>query len=138
MLAIVVLVVALYGVALVVAGDAVDRTMFRALGFGSEPEVSAETADHLRLLRGVLGAVILGWMVLILAIVRGPLRRRDRSAWKAVTASLTVWFVVDTGFSLAIAEWEHAAFNVGFLVALAVPLGSIRRSLDLAPGIPST
>ncbi len=122
--------VGLYSAALVVAGDVVDRTLFRALGFGSEADVSAATADHLQLLRGVLGAVILGWMVLILAVVRGPLRRRDPWAWHAVVASLGIWFVVDTGFSLVVGEWEHAVFNLGFAVALGIPLASIRASLD--------
>ena len=130
MLVLVLVAVGLYAATLVLAGDVVDRTLFRALGFGSEAEVSVETADHSQLLRGVLGAVILGWMVLILTVVRGPLRRRDPWAWHAVVLSLGIWFVVDTGFSLVVGEWEHAVFNLGFVVSLGIPLASIRASLE--------
>jgi hypothetical protein len=121
--------VAVYSIALVVAGGVVDRALFETLGFGSPSDSSSGVDDHIRLLRGVLGAVILGWVVLITAIVRGPLRRRDPWSWRAVASSLGIWYVVDTGFSLAVAEWEHALFNVGFAVALGIPLVSIRNSI---------
>lgn len=122
--------VATYSIALVVAGGVVDRMLFESLGFGSPGDLSSSGDDHVRLLRGVLGAVILGWVVLIIAIVRGPLRRRDPWSWRAVASSLACWFVVDTGFSLAVGEWEHALFNVGFAVALGIPLASIRKVVD--------
>jgi len=121
--------VAAYSAALVVAGGVIDRTVFEAFGFGAPSDLSPSGADHVQLLRGVLGAVILGWIALIFAVVRGPIRRRDPWAWLAVFASLVFWFLVDTGFSLAVGEWEHAVFNVGFAIALAIPLLSIRKSI---------
>lgn len=127
-------VVAVYALALVVIGDVVDRELFRPLGFGTPNEHSAESSDHIRLVRGVLGAVILAWMAMITAVARGPLRRREPWALSATSATVGLWFVVDTGFSLAVSMWEHALFNVAFAVAFAVPLWSMRRSIrDSAP-----
>ncbi|MEO1058930.1 MAG: hypothetical protein AAFY28_18640 [Actinomycetota bacterium] len=130
MLEFVLVAVLLYGLALVIVGDSVDSFVFRPLGFGAPEDLDTSTAAHVRLVRGVLGAVICGWVVLMLAIVRGPLRERERWAWSAVTLSLAVWFVVDTGFSLVVSEWEHAMFNIGFIVALAIPLWAMRAEVS--------
>jgi hypothetical protein len=46
-----------------------------------------------------------------------------------VAASIGVWFVVDTGFSLAVGQVEHAVFNFGFLVPIAVALAALRREM---------
>jgi hypothetical protein len=40
-----------------------------------------------------------------------------------------VWFVIDTGMSVAVGEQSHAAFNLAFLLAVAVPLGGIGMQL---------
>ena len=69
---------------------------------------------------------------LLTAVVAGPLARRETWAWWAVVGSATLWFVLDTGLSLALGFVGHAAFNVGFAVALAVPLAAIRRDLPAA------
>ncbi len=122
-------IVGVYSAALVLVGGRVDDRLFEPLGFGLPDDVSAVSADHATLLRGILGAVILGWTVLIAAIARFPLRAREPWSWHAIVASLSVWFVVDTSFSVAISQWEHALFNVGFAVALCVPLASIRTEI---------
>lgn len=119
-----------YGAALVVYGR-VPAMLFDRLGFG--PTTSGITAgaaeDHVLLIYGVLGAVLIGWMVLLLAVARGPLRHRERWAWTATAASMTTWFGVDTVFSLAVGSTAHAAFNAVFAVALGIPLVAMRRHL---------
>ena len=124
----VVFVVGSYGVAMVVAGLTIGDGLFAALGFG--PEDGAITSDdgrrYLQLVYGVLGAVIAGWMLLLGMIVVGPLARREPWAWRAVVAAAALWFVLDTGVSLVLGFVGHAAFNVGFGVALAAPLVAIR------------
>lgn len=127
--------VAAYAVAMVVAGRTVDR-LFDLLGFGSGDAgvPDGPPMEHVLLLQGVLGAVILGWAVLLAAVVHVGLRSGDPRWWWALVASIGAWFVVDTGFSLAIGSWHHALFNVPFALLLGVPLALARlRSTPTSP-----
>lgn len=124
-------VIAVYGAVLVVRG-AVPAALFDQLGFGMTASgiTGGPERTYVLLIYGVLGAVLIGWMFLLLAVVRGPLLRRERWAWNAVAASMTAWFVADTTFSLAIGSPAHALFNIGFGLAVAVPLMALRRQLQ--------
>ncbi|HXH55670.1 hypothetical protein [Iamia sp.] len=117
--------------ALVVAGRAISDTVFDRLGFGLGPTEGTpdRAVDHVLLVYGVLGAVILGWAVLMVLLAVGPLARRERWAWWTVVASTSAWLVVDTAMSMARGYVGHAAFNLVFLVALGVPLLGIRGRL---------
>lgn len=42
--------------------------------------------------------------------------------------SVSVWFALDTGFSLVVGEWQHALFILAFLAALGLPLLLWRRT----------
>ena len=131
LLAAVIAAVAVYAAGLVIIGQIVGDDVFGLLGFGpnSAGINGGEALDYTTFIFGVLGAVILGWMVLTFIVARGPLRRREPWAWTAVAASIGVWFVVDTGFSLAVGQVEHAVFNVGFLVPIAIALAALRREV---------
>ena len=82
---------------------------------------------------GVLGAVMVGWMALTFAVATGPLRRRERWAWRAVACSLSGWFAVDTLMSLVSGYPENALLNVAFALAFAPPLAALRRTARGAP-----
>ncbi len=131
-LLIVVVGVAVYALGLVVFGLALGDEVFARLGFGpGDGEIIGEAPrEYVQLIYGVLGAVIVGWMVTLGAIVVGPLRRREEWAWWAVVSASVIWFALDTGLSLALGFVGHALFNVGFAVALAVPLAAIRMETD--------
>lgn len=127
--------VAAYAVAMVVAGRTVDR-LFDLLGFGSGDAgvPDGPPMEHVLLLQGVLGAVILGWAGLLAAVVHVGLRSGDPRWWWALVASIGAWFVVDTGFSLVIGSWQHALFNVPFALLLGLPLALARpRSSPASP-----
>jgi hypothetical protein len=81
----------------------------------------------------VLGAVIVGWMVALAGIATVPLRRREPWAWWTVTVSMVVWFMIDTGMSIAVGQHSHAAFNIAFLLAVAVLLGDIGMQVRARP-----
>lgn len=91
-----------YAVGLIVAGLFLGDRIFDPLGFGPDDgDIAAgKPRDYLQLVYGILGAVIVGWMITIGAIVGGPLRRREAWAWQAIVAAVTMWFVLDTGLSL--------------------------------------
>jgi hypothetical protein len=118
----------LYALVLVFAGG-VARSMFSAFGFGPSDAIDTdEVRDYLELPFMVLGAVMAGWTFMMLQIVRGPLR--DRAAWAlpALTRSLVLWFVLDTGMSLVLGFPAHALFNIPFAIALAIPLARLRST----------
>lgn len=124
--------VLVYGVALVVAGTWLGTAVFDPLGFGPGDGGIPDGAplEYLRLVYGIIGAVIAGWMALTMVIVRGPLRDERPWAWRAVALSITVWFVLDTGLSLVTGWISHAMFNVAFTVAIGVPLVLLRPGRD--------
>ena len=118
--------VLIYALVLVLAGS-VAGWMFSALGFGPPQNiVSPELEKYLRLPYMVLGAVLAGWTLLMLLVVRGPLREQAPWALPAVTVSLAVWFVLDTGMSLVLGFPTHALFNVPFALALGIPLWRLK------------
>lgn len=110
--------------------------LFERLGFGMAAAGidGGPARDYVLFIYGVLGAVIVGWMVLLTAVALGPLRRREPWAVAAVAASLSTWFVVDTGFSLAVGSTGHALFNVGFVVAMGLPVAAMRRGSVVGGG----
>ncbi len=129
-----VLLIGLYGFVMVVAPHLVGNRLFGPLGFGLDRvgDVSATELDYVAFLMRVLGAVIVGWMAALAGLVIGPLSRREPWAWWTITGSLVLWFVVDTGMSVAVGEIEHAVFNTAFLVAVTIPLVGYKRALDVS------
>ncbi len=82
---------------------------------------------YVRFMHGVLGAVMLGWMVAIIALARGPFVAGQRHAWNTMAASVGSWFVVDTSFSVLHGVWGNVALNLATALMFAVPLGASRR-----------
>lgn len=117
-----------YSLAMLAAGGLVQE-MFEVLGFGADGAGirDGDPRDYVLLLQGVLGAVIFGWVVLMLAVVTHGLQRDPAGPWwSALVGSVASWFVLDTGFSLVVGSWQHAVFNLVFLLGLAVPLTVLR------------
>ena len=94
---------------------------------GAIDEFGPAPVAYFTLLHAVLGAVTLGWGVLILWVVQGPFRRGLKEAWQMLAVSVVAWFVPDTAFSLWSGFWQNAALNLGFLALFAVPLGATYR-----------
>ena len=115
-----------YSLLLVVAGSTA-HSLFRWFGFGPDPSIdTAEVRDYLRLPYMVLGAVMAGWTLSMIQLVRGPLREGSSWAFANLVRSLALWLVLDTGMSFVLGHPTHALFNIPFAVALAVPLLSLR------------
>ncbi len=114
--------VLIYSLLLVFAG-ATAGSLFSWFGFSPEESIDTDTVrDYLKLPYMVLGAVMAGWALLMIQIVRGPLKENSTWAWNILVRSLTLWFILDTGMSLVLGYPMHALFNVPFAIALGVPL----------------
>ena len=117
-----------YSLVLVFAGR-IAGSLFAWLGFGPDDSIDTDAVrDYLQLPFMVLGAVMAGWSVLMIQLVRGPLRDGSRWAWLMLVQSLVLWFSLDTGMSLVLGYPTHALFNVPFAIALGIPLLSLRPS----------
>ena len=130
-LEVVLILVLIYSLLLVFAGTAAG-SLFTWFGFG--PEESINTAavwDYLRLPFMVLGAVMAGWVFLMIQIVRGPLKEGSAWAWTFLVQSLSLWFILDTGMSLVLGYPMHALFNIPFAIALGIPLVRLKAHARL-------
>lgn len=115
-------VVLIYSLLLVVAGS-VAGSLFSWFGFGPNDSINtSEVKDYLLLPYMVLGAVMAGWVFLMLLLVRGPLRDGAPWARKFLIQSLSLWFFLDTSMSLVLGYPTHALFNIPFAIALGIPL----------------
>ena len=118
-----------YALLLVVAG-AVAGSLFDLFGFGPPASIdSPELRDYLRLPYMVLGAVMAGWSLLMLLVVRGPLKEGAEWAPRFLLLAFGLWFVLDTGMSLVLGFPTHALFNIPFALALGIPLLALRRAV---------
>jgi catechol 2,3-dioxygenase-like lactoylglutathione lyase family enzyme len=115
-----------YALGLVVAGGTA-HSIFSWFGFGPDAAIDTPPVrDYLRLPYMVLGAVMAGWTLLLIRLVRGPLRDGSRWAWRFIVESLVLWFTLDTGMSIVLGYPTHALFNVPFAIALGIPLSVLR------------
>ncbi len=121
--------VLVFSVALVTLPDLM-YLLFNLLFFSASQAqlaFSEGATTYIKFVYGVLGAVMVGWSVLMLLTLVGPFRRRQREAWLSLAASLTIWFVVDSGYSVLTGFWQNAALNVAFFAGFAVPLVATYR-----------
>jgi hypothetical protein len=116
-----------YSLLLVFAGS-LAGSLFSWFGFGPKESIdTSEVREYLLLPYMVLGAVMSGWVLLMLLIVRGPLRDGLPWARKYLVWSLSLWFILDTSMSLVLGYPTHALFNISFAVALGIPLALMKR-----------
>jgi hypothetical protein len=116
-----------YALCMVFAGRTVAEPLFNALNFGPSRLNDEIAHDYSIFTFGVLGAVIVGWatsmwvMLDFMDAKEYPPKIRSK-ARNGLLFSIGFWFLLDTGFSIAVNEWEHAAFNFPFAICLAIPL----------------
>ncbi len=121
--------VALFGLGFIVLQD-VMQGLFNWMFFSTSrlnESFSPEAAGYLKFTFGVLGAVMVGWMVVILRLLLGGFRRGEREAWDTIALSMVIWYGVDTAFSLAMGYPANAIFNTLVLIGFAIPLGATYR-----------
>ena len=125
-LEVVLILVLIYSLLLVFAGTTAG-SLFSWIGFGPDESIDTDAVrDYLQLPYMVLGAVMAGWVFLMIQIVRGPLTEGFAWAWTFLVRSLLLWIILDTGMSLVLGYPMHALFNLPFALALGIPLAQLR------------
>ena len=131
-LEVVLFLVLIYSLLLVFAG-ATAGSLFSWFGFGPDKSINTDPVrDYLLLPYMVLGAVMAGWVFLMIQIVRGPLKEGSAWAWTFLVRSLSLWFILDTAMSLVLGYPMHALFNIPFAVALGIPLVRLKAHVRVA------
>lgn len=121
---------ALFGASLVLL-PGLARQGFSLLMYGASGRIDGFGADavaYVALLHGVLGAVMLGWALALLALLRRRWRAPAAGAWRIVALSVGSWFVVDTLFSASVGAWPNVALNSAFGALFAAGLALARRA----------
>ncbi|GGB73311.1 hypothetical protein [Blastomonas aquatica] len=73
----------------------------------------------------LMGAVTLGWGATVLAVVRGTSEVPDAQSlalWRGITVALLLWYIVDSGLSIATGFWRNVLPNtvlIGWYLLLA-------------------
>jgi hypothetical protein len=86
----------------------------------------------------ILGAVTIGWGVLMLALVRDPEIAAHPRLRRHLGVALGIWFVVDSTASILTGAWVNAISNTVIAAAGVVPLLASHRGGSAAPGRPAT
>jgi hypothetical protein len=94
----------------------IDRTFW--LG----AQVGASAVQYQKWAYGVWGATVAGFGLLAGLIAGNAFARREKWARNALAASVALWYLLDTGVSLASGVWVNAVFNSVVLVWFALPL----------------
>ena len=118
------------GLVLVFA-PALSRQGFSFLIYADAEHITAFGADavaYIELVHAVLGAVMFGWAVALLFVVRGMFTRGTSEGWRITTVSVAAWFIPDTGFSLYSGFCLNAVLNVVFIFLFAVPIVATYRA----------
>jgi hypothetical protein len=120
--------VIVFSLGMVIAPNLVQERLFDAMFFSSaqmQSILSNAAVSYILFTYRVLGAVMIGWMISLLFILVGSFRRGQREGWYAITGSIAVWFLLDSGFSILVGYWQNAVFNVIFFVLFIIPLAAI-------------
>jgi hypothetical protein len=117
--------VGLFGVLLVGGGFEVTsgpvRVLFDVLNGPGELDLN----PYLRFSLAILGAVTIGWSLTLMAVIQAAdqfEKRVSQSIWIKMTASIVVWYVIDSILSVATGFWLNAVSNTIFSAAFLIPV----------------
>ncbi|MEA5619616.1 hypothetical protein VB711_17465 [Cronbergia sp. UHCC 0137] len=121
--------VAIFGLTLIIFPDFM-QSFFNGIFFHTsqvQTTFSEAANSYIKFVHGVLGAVMLGWSVIIFLVLLGSFRRVEGEAWWTITASIFIWLIVDSSFSISTGFWQNAVLNLIFFVCFIIPLAATYR-----------
>jgi hypothetical protein len=71
---------------------------------------------------GVWGATVAGWGLTLAFLAQHPFKRQERWARTALIFGLSLWYLLDTGLSLAFRVYFNALFNTLLVLLAGLPL----------------
>jgi len=95
--------------------------------FWPDNEISQSAAAFKGWIISLFGAVIASWGIFIAFIAYYPFKLREKWAWSAIAIAISLWFVIDTAYSLHYGVAINAIFNIITFALFAVPLSFTRK-----------
>lgn len=108
---------AVLALAAVPALDAAPRLVMGLIG--GDPALLNQPA--MRFAFGLMGALTLGWGVAMLAMV-GLAHTHGAAVWRSLTASVLVWYVIDSAISVATGFPLNAVSNTLLTAGYLIPV----------------
>jgi hypothetical protein len=102
------------------ATDAPVRMLMGVMHGEAPPAMDA----YLRFGVALLGAVSIGWGVVMLGVMQVAFRMGAEAApiWRAITTGVVIWYVVDSALSVTTGFALNAASNTALLVGYIIPI----------------
>lgn len=131
----------LFGLVLVLIAlpplDAGARWFYR-MTCGLDPDTAIFDQPVLRIAAAVQGALTIGWILTVLLLVKSQSASHPHTQaqlWRAITAGLITWFVIDSTISVALGFPLNAAANTLFAATFLVPVErtGVLRTQDQSP-----
>lgn len=94
----------------------------RYLGESAYSALSGPEIRFQQFVYGVMGALMAAWMATLAFLIHIPFRRGERWAWYAIDIGAVLWFIGDSYVSAVTGFGVHILVNVGFLMAIGLPL----------------
>jgi len=126
--------VILFGLCLLFLPDVL-QSVFNSIIYGDAQATQAFGAEAVRYITfsfGISGAVMVGWMVLVLYMLYGSFRRGEAVGWNSIALSIGVWYVLDSAFSGLIGYPVNILLNTGFVIGFVIPLAATYRAFHPA------
>jgi hypothetical protein len=108
-------------VCIIPALSAPARLFFDVMFWPIDGRPTLSTPDAL-LATSLLGAILIGWLILMLLIVRDPVLSQEPKLWRYMTIGLVVWCVIDSVASILAGASLNAVSNAVLTAGWVVPV----------------
>jgi hypothetical protein len=81
--------------------------------------------QYMRFSLAILGAVTIGWSLTLMAVIQNTNqleKQVSKSIWIGMTASIIIWYVIDSILSIATGFWLNAVSNTIFSTTFLIPV----------------
>lgn len=115
--------VGLFGIILVGGGFEATSTPIRLVYQFLGNIEQLDLHPPMRFTVAILGAVTIGWSLTLMAVIQASNqleKRASRLIWIAMTASIGIWYVIDSSLSIATGFWLNAVSNTIFSAAFLI------------------
>ena len=97
------------------------RLLFDVLNGPGELDLN----PYVRFSLAVLGAVTMGWSLTLMAVIQVANQLENQVSqriWLGMTASIVIWYVIDSILSIATGFWLNAVPNTVFTATFLIPV----------------
>lgn len=92
--------------------------------------VPSEAKEFYNWVFGVYAAMGIAWALFIVFVACYPFKRKEKWSWYCLFSCISVWFVIDSAFSLSFEFYVNAINNCLFYVLLILPLIFTKREFS--------